>query len=91
LMASLKAMLVGAGNDFHFEFQRLINHLGLGIQYRCFFSENFSTWTETTPVLVSTAQNEDNPEYEIVRMQLPVVVTTGKDQVFVRMLADPTH
>jgi hypothetical protein len=90
-IASLKGTLVGPGNDFQFEFQRLINAASLGLQYRYFISEDLNAWSETTPILISAAQNEDDAAYEIVAMQLSPSEVAGKNKLYVRVLAEPAN
>ncbi len=90
-IAGLKALLVTPTNDFHFEFQRLENYAAVGLQFRYFVSEDMATWTETTPILVSAATNEDKLGYEVVSFGLPSSVMSGKSKLFLRVLAEPAR
>jgi hypothetical protein len=48
-------------------------------------------WTEVTPVVIGAATNEDYPTYEIVTVQLPAAAIVGKDNLFLRVLAEPVN
>jgi len=90
-IAMLKDAVLTPARDFQFEFQRLINAAGYGLQYRYFVSSNLVAWTETTPTQVGAATNEDQPGYEIVTLQLPAVTIAGQSKLFLRVLAEPLN
>lgn len=88
-IASLKGVLMTPAHDFQFDYQRLINAANYGLRYRYFTSPDLKTWTETTPVQVSAATNEDKPGYEIVTMKIPAGAIAGQTNLFLRVLAEP--
>jgi hypothetical protein len=90
-IASLKNVLLTPAHDFQFEFQRLSNAANYGLRYRYFVSSDLRTWTETTPLQIGVASNEDKPGYEIVTLQLPASDIAGKDELFLRVLAEPVN
>jgi len=59
------------------------------VRIRYFVSGNLKDWTETTPEFVAATDNEDRPGYEIVTLQLPAAVLQDRDQLFLRVLAEP--
>jgi len=90
-IASLKGALITPTWDFQFTYQRLINAANYDLRYRHFVSEDLSTWTEATPVQVSSSTSEDKAGYEIVTLQLPSSAIVGKNQLFLRVLAEPVN
>ncbi len=90
-IASLKGALITPTHDFQFEYQRLSNAAALGVRYRYFVSDDFTTWTETTPTLIAADANEDNPGYEVAILQLPAADLAGKTKLFLRVLAEPAN
>jgi hypothetical protein len=90
-LASLHGAVVTPTHDFRFEFQRLSNAATLGLQYRYLISDDFKTWAETSPILISTDPNEDHPGYEVVVLQLPASAVAGKNKLFLRVQAEPVN
>jgi autotransporter-associated beta strand protein len=90
-IAGLKGAMLTPTQDFQFTYQRLINAANYGLRYRYFVSEDLSAWTETTPTQVSASTNEDKAGYEIVTLQLPASLISGKNKLFLRVLAEPVN
>jgi hypothetical protein len=87
-IAGFQGVHVLPGNDFRFEFQRYINYAAVGLQYHYLISEDLVHWTEITPLFLATSTNEDKAGYEVVTLALPPAATTGKNQLFLRILAE---
>jgi autotransporter-associated beta strand protein len=90
-IAKLQHATVTQQFDFQFEHQRLINAANYGLQYRYFVSTNLQAWTETAPLQVGVASNEDKPGYEIATLKLPAVSIAGQNKLFLRVLAETTN
>lgn len=90
-IAKLQGVVITQQFDFRFEHQRLSNAANYGLRYRYLISPDLQSWTETTPVQIGVASNEDKPGYEIVNMELPAASIAGHSKLFLRVLAEVTN
>jgi hypothetical protein len=96
-LAALAALPINPAPGFRFEYQRLSNAAGYGLQYRYLISEDLHTWIDTTPLLISTDPNEDPTKSSRraeasarrrVVMQLAPAAVAGKSKLFLRVRAE---
>ena len=90
-IARLQGLVITQQFDFQFEHQRLINAGNYGLEYHYYTSTDLQSWTETTPVQVGVASNEDKAGYEIVTLKLPAASIAGLSKLFLRVLAKTTN